>query len=89
MVLEVGDAVLAGDSDGLELDAEAVGDRLRHVHVVALEAHVGAGRGEGREVGEDADLEGSGGLDVGQRVRLRGGAGDEEEEGRERGPPGG
>ena len=54
---EVGDAVLAGDGDRFELHLERVGDALRHVDVVALQAHVGAGRGEGREVGEDADID--------------------------------
>ena len=34
---------------------------LRHVHVIALKAHVGAGRREGREVGKDADIDLAGG----------------------------
>ena len=61
---EVGDAVLAGHGDRIELHLQRVGDRLRDVHVVALQAHVGAGRREGREVGKDADIDLAGGGDV-------------------------
>ena len=61
---EVGDAVLAGHGDRIELHLQRVGDRLRDVHVVSLQAHIGAGRGEGREVGKDADIDLAGGGDV-------------------------
>ena len=43
---------------------------LRHVDVIALDAHVGAGRGEGREVGEDADIDGAGLGDVVDRIGI-------------------
>ena len=80
MVVEIRDAVLAGDGDRVELHLERVGDVLRDVHVIALEAHIGAGRGEGREVGEDADIDGAGLGDVSQRVGI-GGLGGEAEAG--------
>ncbi|MCY1293844.1 hypothetical protein D9M70_431170 [compost metagenome] len=70
LVVEIGNAVLAGDADEVELDAEVVGDLLGDIDVIALDAHVGAGRGEGREVGEDADIDLAGGLDIGKRIGL-------------------
>ena len=80
LVGEVRNAVLAGDADQVELHLQGVGDGLRHVDVIALEAHVGAGRGEGREVGEDADIDGAGLGDVVDRVGI--GLGDETKAGR-------
>ena len=79
---EVGNAVLAGHGDRVELHLERVGDELRDVHVVALEAHVGAGRGEGREIGEDADIDLAGRGDVVDGVG--GGLGGKAEGGSER-----
>ena len=70
LVGEIGDAVLAGDGDQVELHLQRVGDVLRDVDVIALEAHVGAGRGEGREVGEDADIDDAGLGDVVERVGI-------------------
>ena len=69
---EVGNAVLAGDADQVELHLQLVGDGLRDVDVVALEAHVGAGRRERREVGEDADIDLAGSGDVVDGVGMRG-----------------
>ena len=57
MLGQVGDAVLPGDPDQLSLDAQRLGQQVDDVDVVALRLHVGAGRGEGREILEDADLE--------------------------------
>ena len=67
----------------LSFTLRLVGDGLRHVDVVALEAHVGAGRREGRKVGEDADIDLAGSGDVVDGVgigRLRGQAGRGEQE---------
>jgi hypothetical protein len=55
-----------------QLHLQGVGNVLGDVDVIALQAHVGAGRGEGREVGKDADIEGSGLGDVVDGIGARG-----------------
>jgi len=54
---EIRNAVLAGDRNRNQLHFEGVSNVLRDVDVIALEAHVGAGRGKGREIGEHADIQ--------------------------------